>query len=118
MPAAGDRPHGADLPDRVLRRHLAASNAIMIRAAITTFGGVETGSAYQAGLAFKHETAAAQAQDAAALAGEGDGAPSDGRTLVDSRRARRRPAGRSPASRRSRRCSRIRPTGAPITSLR
>ena len=41
----------------------------MIRCAVTTFGGVETESAYQAGLAFKRETAAARAQDALRLAG-------------------------------------------------
>lgn len=38
-------------------------NGIMIRAAVTTFGGVEIGSAYQAGKAFKLETDAARAQD-------------------------------------------------------
>ena len=38
-------------------------NAVMIRAAVSTFGGVETDSAYRAGLAFAKETAAAQAQD-------------------------------------------------------
>jgi nitrogen fixation protein FixH len=42
---------------------VAAVNATMIIAAITTFGGVETGSAYQAGLAFARETAAVEAQD-------------------------------------------------------
>lgn len=39
-------------------------NAIMIRAAVTTFGGVETKSAYQAGRAFTREVEAARAQDA------------------------------------------------------
>jgi nitrogen fixation protein FixH len=43
---------------------VAGINAIMIRVAVSTFGGVETESAYKAGLAFKAETAAAQAQDA------------------------------------------------------
>ena len=38
-------------------------NAIMIRAAVSTFGGVETSSSYQAGLAFGREMAAARAQD-------------------------------------------------------
>jgi nitrogen fixation protein FixH len=38
-------------------------NAVMIRAAISTFGGVETESSYRAGLAFPREIAAAQAQD-------------------------------------------------------
>jgi len=39
------------------------ANGIMIRAAISTFGGVETASSYQAGLAFAREAAAAHAQD-------------------------------------------------------
>jgi len=39
------------------------ANGIMIRAAISTFGGVETGSSYQAGLAFRQETEAARAQE-------------------------------------------------------
>ena len=42
---------------------VAAVNAVMIRAAIMTFGGVETANAYQAGLAFNHAHAAALAQD-------------------------------------------------------
>jgi nitrogen fixation protein FixH len=41
-----------------------AVNAVMIRAALSTFGGVDTESAYQAGLAFAQETAAAATQDA------------------------------------------------------
>ncbi len=43
---------------------VAGANAIMIRAAVSTFGGVETGSAYRAGLEFKNEIAAAERQDA------------------------------------------------------
>src|SRR5262245_50343208 len=39
-------------------------NGIMIRSAVSTFGGVETGSAYQAGQMFEREAAAARAQDA------------------------------------------------------
>lgn len=42
---------------------VAGVNAIMIRAAISTFGGVETESSYKAGLAFSREVAAARAQD-------------------------------------------------------
>ena len=42
---------------------VAGVNGIMIRAAISTFGGVETASSYQAGLAFKREAAAARRQD-------------------------------------------------------
>jgi nitrogen fixation protein FixH len=39
------------------------ANGIMVRAAVSTFGGLETSSSYQAGLAFGRETAAAHAQD-------------------------------------------------------
>jgi nitrogen fixation protein FixH len=39
-------------------------NGVMIHAAVTTFGGVETASAYQAGLAYAREADAAHAQDA------------------------------------------------------
>ena len=38
-------------------------NGIMIRAAVSTFGGVEAGSAFQAGQAFKHDIEAARAQE-------------------------------------------------------
>src|SRR5205807_1517734 len=41
-----------------------AVNLVLVRAAISTFGGVDTPSAYQAGLNFKAEAAAAAAQDA------------------------------------------------------
>jgi nitrogen fixation protein FixH len=39
-------------------------NLIMVRLAISTFGGVDTENAYQAGLAFSREIAAARAQEA------------------------------------------------------
>jgi nitrogen fixation protein FixH len=39
-------------------------NGFMIRAAVTTFGGLETESSYKAGLAFSRELKAAQAQEA------------------------------------------------------
>ena len=39
-------------------------NAIMITAAVSTFGGVETESSYKAGLAFSRDMAAVRAQDA------------------------------------------------------
>ena len=42
---------------------VAAVNGVMMTAAITTFGGVETGSSYQAGLAFARETSAVRAQE-------------------------------------------------------
>ena len=38
-------------------------NGIMIRAAVSTFGGLETESSYKAGLAFGREIAASEAQD-------------------------------------------------------
>lgn len=40
-----------------------AVNAVMAALAVTTFGGLETKNAYQAGLAFKNEIAAARAQE-------------------------------------------------------
>jgi nitrogen fixation protein FixH len=43
---------------------VAAVNAVMIRLAVSTFGGVETESSYKAGLAFKAETDASVAQEA------------------------------------------------------
>jgi nitrogen fixation protein FixH len=43
---------------------VAGVNAIMIHAAISTFGGVETDSSYRAGLAFANEMATVEAQDA------------------------------------------------------
>jgi nitrogen fixation protein FixH len=43
---------------------VAGVNAVMIRAAVSTFGGVETESAYRAGTAFARESADARAQDA------------------------------------------------------
>ena len=39
-------------------------NFVLVRAAISTFGGLETESSYRAGLAFGGEIAAAQAQEA------------------------------------------------------
>lgn len=41
-----------------------AVNAVMVRAAISTFGGLEVASSYQAGLNFTREEKAAHAQDA------------------------------------------------------
>ncbi len=41
---------------------VAGVNAIMVRAAVSTFGGIETENAYKAGLAFANEIAAADAQ--------------------------------------------------------
>jgi nitrogen fixation protein FixH len=41
-----------------------AANGVLVRAAISTFGGVETTSPYQAGLQFEQDIAVAQRQDA------------------------------------------------------
>jgi len=41
-----------------------AVNAVMVRAAVSSFGGLETESSYQAGLDFEREAAAARAQAA------------------------------------------------------
>jgi nitrogen fixation protein FixH len=43
---------------------VAGVNAIMIRAAVSTFGGVETKNAYEAGLTMAREIASVEAQDA------------------------------------------------------
>jgi nitrogen fixation protein FixH len=42
---------------------VALANGILVRAAVTSFGGVETASSYQAGLSFAREIEAARAQD-------------------------------------------------------
>lgn len=42
---------------------VAAANGVMMTAAITTFGGVETVSSYQAGLTFARETSAVHEQE-------------------------------------------------------
>jgi nitrogen fixation protein FixH len=68
-------------------------NAAMIRAAVSTYGGLETESSYQAGLAFARETAEARAQDALHWRVDARLAPArDGATLViDARDADGRP---------------------------
>jgi nitrogen fixation protein FixH len=43
---------------------VAGVNAVMIKAAISTFSGLETANPYQAGLSFANEEAAAKAQEA------------------------------------------------------
>lgn len=43
---------------------IAAMNAVMIKLAVSTFGGVEVASSYKAGLEFAGEIKAAQAQEA------------------------------------------------------
>ena len=72
---------------------VAGVNAIMIRAAVSTFGGVETSSSYQAGLAFAREAAAAHAQDGLHWQVKAKVQPVAGKTLVeiDARDAAGRP---------------------------
>ena len=59
------------------------ANAIMIRAALTTFSGVETGSAYQAGQNFKYDSEAARAQQERHWQVRADVRPADGKTLIE-----------------------------------
>ena len=54
----------------------------MIRAAISTFGGVETGSAFQAGQAFKHDIEAARAQQSRHWQVKANVRRADGGTVV------------------------------------
>ena len=42
---------------------VAGANAVMVRAAISTFSGLETANPYQAGLSFAKEESAAEAQE-------------------------------------------------------
>ena len=73
---------------------VAVVNVVMIRAAVSTYGGLETESSYQAGLAFARETADARAQDAlrwridARLTPTRDGAST---LVIDARDAQGRP---------------------------
>lgn len=61
-----------------------AVNLVMVRFAISTFGGVETRSSYQAGLAFEREVAAVEAQDELRWQVSAHVAPiADGATVVD-----------------------------------
>ena len=89
----------------------------MIRAAISTFGGVETGSSYQAGLAFEREIAAARAQDALHWQVKANVRRPTARPWSRSTRATPQ-AGRSPALRRARARCIGRPTGAPTRPSR
>jgi len=58
-------------------------NGIMIRFAVTTFGGVETSSSYQAGLAYTRESNAAHTQDALGWQVKASVRPSTGMTRID-----------------------------------
>jgi nitrogen fixation protein FixH len=70
-----------------------AVNAVMIRAATSTFGGVETASSFQAGQAFARESGAARAQDARAWQVKADVRIIEQKTLItiDARDAEGRP---------------------------
>jgi nitrogen fixation protein FixH len=72
---------------------VAGMNAIMIRAAVSTFSGVETASAYQAGQSFEREAEAARAQNRLHWQVQADVRAADGKTLVeiDARDASGRP---------------------------
>jgi nitrogen fixation protein FixH len=70
------------------------ANAVLVRAAVSTFGGLETESSYQAGLVFANEEAQARAQDALHWRVDARFAPSaeDARRLmIDARDAAGRP---------------------------
>ena len=70
-----------------------AVNAVMIRAATSTFGGVETGSSYQAGMAYARESSDARAQDARAWQVKADVRSVEHKTLItiEARDAQGRP---------------------------
>jgi nitrogen fixation protein FixH len=73
---------------------ISAVNAVMIKVAVSTFAGVDTDSAYRAGLGYKKEEAAAAAQQALNWTVEGrlNRAPSGLATLsVDVKDAQQRP---------------------------
>jgi nitrogen fixation protein FixH len=73
---------------------VAVVNVVMIRAAVSTYGGLETESSYQAGLVFARETADARAQDALSWRVDARLSPArDGTTtlVIDARDADGRP---------------------------
>ena len=59
------------------------ANAILIRAAVSTFGGVEMSNSYQAGLAFAREGDEAAAQEALRWQVDARIAPVQGETLIE-----------------------------------
>lgn len=70
-PAPDDAPTGRPLTGRTVLACIVGFfavvflvNGIMVREAVRSFGGVETQSAYKAGLAFKQDVAEANAQEA------------------------------------------------------
>ena len=59
-----------------------AMNFVMVRVAISSFSGVETESSYKAGLTFKNDVAAAQAQDALHWSVEADLQQGEAKSIV------------------------------------
>ena len=97
---ANDNRQGRPLTGRAVLLYLigffavvGAANAIMARAAISTFSGAETLSSYQAGLSFTRNAEAAQAQDALHWQVTAKVRPSADKALldVDARDAAHRP---------------------------
>src|SRR3954453_5377344 len=72
-----------------------AANAVLIVAAVSTFSGLETAGAYQAGLSFERDAEAARAQDALHWNVKASLRPGGGMTLldIDARDAADRPLG-------------------------
>jgi len=63
---------------------VASVNGVLIRAALSTFGGLETASSYQAGLSFARETAMAKVQETQGWRVDGTVKPGkDGTTSVE-----------------------------------
>jgi len=62
---------------------VALANGLLVRFALTTFGGLETASSYQAGFAFAREAAAARAQDERHWQVQGRVLPAAGATTVE-----------------------------------
>lgn len=60
-----------------------AVNAVLVKAATSTFGGVETSSSYKAGLMFKQEVQAAERQDEQHWRVDGKIALKDGEAVLD-----------------------------------
>ena len=96
---------------------VAGVNAVMIRAAVSTFGGVETAECLSGRPRFRARYRRSPGAGCAALAGAGQGCRRRRCDAGGGDRRAMRPAGRSLACGRPR-CSPIRPTGAPTTSSR
>jgi nitrogen fixation protein FixH len=62
---------------------VAGANAVMIKLAVSSFGGVDIDNAYRAGLAFTREIAAVEAQDARRWQVTAGVAPEAGATRIE-----------------------------------